>query len=1014
MPQKNESRIYGDVKLFKKKQKHQRQTVQINTDTDAQVLNVAQTLGMIPPGSVPQPAPELPPELLPNPPDQDADGWEDIDDVPEYLREFIPNPPPHSPIIDPDCNNFYRRHRGLLAIQQRSKLSNAWKSLLPQLTVIYLERQHHTLNWSTHTSYLNYHPKCSCMIFTTREFDLVGLAGRMRKQVVRVCSCMSLPMRLMHYGYLAGSPNLPTVAFSIPVVQLFHELWKKTTLSLSGFLEGYMVFLDSRSEKYLHTRNSNYTNQNLRRQFTQAVDVYRSILKQQKMVYQHALNLSSSQKLADQCPRCFGPACGEVKTSPKELDFILAMDGNFQHRHHLKASTDQPAEEDYPSLFITPLHISIHERKVEDTASQAKGLKTACSESHTAADDVRNSSSWEQCDDTGVFGSTCRHDVPLRFVNIYKSGEKLHYAITILDNILEAFPEARVGCLYDIGCHLDVHMEKRKLLPQYRDQLAFATSVFHAYAHQWPCQIMYHPRFIKHFGLSDGEGLERLWSFLSDLVSLNRVCTRLHRLQSINIRAELYGEELTFSSAKWLVKKYHNAVEVFGLSQNALLNLYKLNNPANDQRYLSKFFREQWESERAAQGSKNHHLDILRLKLVNLLCLRDNFQKQWAINFNAEQEAMRVQTLITLNQQIQEASQKVGSAGDTIFANKDHKEVMLKLWSSKHELRKKFISVCEEKRPLQLSRTDGRSSNLGTSRKSIVINAVKKHAMALKGTLETYLTQLANYRKVFPTNIVPDPALMDHNRLLVLEPDAPFWNDGFITHANEPWAIDPNTQHGMRQLAYYERSKEELRRIGWEIRQSMRWATQQHISLMDIFQDLRKSEPTSDAARAFLSSPFLSSPDPTTISDAETVIVWTRLVDVLHLQEVWNLDLMEIFLKTDLQDGDGELLEQWNSQVALIARMRANGSLTPVLGNFSTITVESFESDSDPDATDTDHTTADEIESSDAGSSDDEELRILEELNEEDALSALSSALNLTNLNNDDPDASDVPLPFVN
>ncbi|EGG13009.1 uncharacterized protein MELLADRAFT_87078 [Melampsora larici-populina 98AG31] len=1007
MPRKNESRIYGDVKLFQKRKKRQRQTVELNVDTDAQVFNVAQTLGMIPPASAPQAAPE--PAL--NPSDQDDDGWEDINDIPQYLREFIPNSPPHSPVVDPDCNNFYRRHRGLLAIHQRSKVSDAWKALLPQLTVIYLERQHHTLNWSTHTSYLNDHPKCSCTIFTTREFDLIGSTGRMRKQVVQVCSCKPLPIQLMHYGYLAGSHDFPTVAFSIPLVQLFHEIWKKTTLSLSGFFEGYMAFLDSRSNTYLHTRNSNYINRNLRRQFTQAVDVYRSILKQQKTVYQHALNLSPSQLLADQCPRCFGSARGELKTSPDELDFILAMDGNFQHRHHLKASTDQPTEEDYPSLFIPPSKISIHERKVEDTASQAKGLKTACSESHTAADDVRNSSSWEQCDDTGVFGSTCRHDVPLRLVNIYKSGEKLHYAITILDNILEAFPEARVGCLYDIGCHLDVHMEKRKLLPQYREQLAFATSVFHAYAHQWPCQIMYHPRFIKYFGLSDGEGLERLWSFLSDLVSLNRVCTRLHRLQSINIRAELYGEELTVTSAKWLVKKYHNAVEVFGLSQNALLNLYKLENPATGRRYSSRFFREQWESERAAQGSKNHHLDKMRLKLGNLLCLRDNFQKQWAINFTAEQEATRVQTLITLNQQIQEASNKVGSAGDTVFTDKDHKEVMLKLWSSKHELRMKFISVCEEKRPLQLSRTDGRSSNLGASRKSIVINAVRKHALALKGTLETYLTQLANYRKVFPTDIIPDPALMDHNRLLVLEPDAPFWNDGFITHANEPWAIDPNTQHGMRQLAYYERSKEEIRRIGWEIRRSMRWAIQRHISLMDLFQDLRKPEPTSDAAQAFLSSPFLSSPDTTNISDAATAIVWNRLVNVLHLQEVWNLDLMNIFLKTDLQDGDGQLLEEWESQVSLIARLRANGSLTPVLGNFSTITVESFESDTDPDPTDTDNTTADE-KSSDAGSSDDEEMRILEVLNEEDALSALSSALHLTDLNN--PDASDVPLLFVN
>ncbi|KAH9825058.1 hypothetical protein DFH28DRAFT_1077494 [Melampsora americana] len=986
MPRKNDSATYGDVRLFTKR-KRNRQTVQPKTDTDAQVLNVAKDLGMIPPALEPAPGPTA----------EDIDEWEDLDDD-INLRGFIPMPPhPDSPAIDPECDEFYSKHKGLRAIQERNRLSNKWKGLVALLTVIYLDRQHHTLNWTTHNTYLDDHPAtCSCTGVYTRDIDLIGLSGRKRKHPVQFCNCMSMPARLMYYGYFAGSPDLPSTAFSIPLVQLFHELWKKTTISLTGFLEGYMAFLDLRSKTYMYPNTHNYANRNLRRQFTQAVDVYRSILKQQVKVYQHGLQLSSSQLLSDQCPRCFGPASGEVKGSPGELDIILAMDGNFQHRHHIKASTDQLQEEDYPSLFIPPSQIQNHERRFEETVSQAKGLKTACSESHTAADDVRNSSSWDQCDDTGLFGSACRHDVPLRFVNIYKSGEKLYYAITILDNILQAFPEARVGVLYDIGCHLDVHLEKRNLLPQYRKQLAFATSVFHAYAHQWPCQIMYHPRFIKHFGLSDGEGLERLWSFLSDLVATNRICTRLHRLQSVNLRAELYGEELTASTGKWLFKKYHNAVNVLSLAQSALVNLCNLPNPATGQNYSRGFFRAQWKSEREAQGSKNQHLDKLRLKLGNLLCLRDDFQKKWnSVAFNAEQDAIRVQSLITLNQEIQEASKKVGTAGDTLFNNQTHKEIMLKLWSSKYELRMKFISVCEEKRPLQLSRTDGRSSKLGASRKSIVINAVRKHALALKGTLETYLTQLANYRKVFPTNIVPDPALMDYNRLLKLEPDSPFWNDGFITHANEPWAIDPNTQHGMRQLAYYERSTEEIRRIGWEIRRSMRWAVQRHSSLMNLFLELRDTlaaEPTSEAAKSLLSSPFLSSPNQQAVLTSATVIVYNHLSHVFHLQEMWNQDLMQLFPKTHTQVGDDELKFDWESQVALITSLRAYCDFTPIPGDFASITQQPLRHNPDDPNDDT---------------SEDEELVVLESLNEEDALIALSSVLTLSDK---EPEELFVPL----
>ncbi|OAX31014.1 hypothetical protein K503DRAFT_794986 [Rhizopogon vinicolor AM-OR11-026] len=48
--------------------------------------------------------------------------------------------------------------------------------------------------------------------------------------------------------------------------------------------------------------------------------------------------------------------------------------------------------------------------------------------------------------------------------------------------------------------------------------ISFVVAVFHAYGHQWPCQIIYHPRKCEGFGLSDGEGCEWLWSSLKQLI----------------------------------------------------------------------------------------------------------------------------------------------------------------------------------------------------------------------------------------------------------------------------------------------------------------------------------------------------------------------------------------------------------------------------------------------------------------------------------------------------------------
>ncbi|KAH9454326.1 hypothetical protein Pst134EB_014419 [Puccinia striiformis f. sp. tritici] len=50
---------------------------------------------------------------------------------------------------------------------------------------------------------------------------------------------------------------------------------------------------------------------------------------------------------------------------------------------------------------------------------------------------------------------------------------------------------------------------------------------------------------------------------------------------------------------------------------------------------------------------------------------------------------------------------------------------------------------------------------------------------------------------------------MSYDELLRLQPDDPFWNDGLFTNGNEPWAIDINTQRGIRFLASLKRSREE-------------------------------------------------------------------------------------------------------------------------------------------------------------------------------------------------------------
>ena len=53
-------------------------------------------------------------------------------------------------------------------------------------------------------------------------------------------------------------------------------------------------------------------------------------------------------------------------------------------------------------------------------------------------------------------------------------------------------------------------------------RVQFATTAMHAWAHQWACQLVYNPRICTALGLTDGEGVERVWSTLIALIGMER------------------------------------------------------------------------------------------------------------------------------------------------------------------------------------------------------------------------------------------------------------------------------------------------------------------------------------------------------------------------------------------------------------------------------------------------------------------------------------------------------------
>ncbi|KAA1110447.1 hypothetical protein PGT21_021725 [Puccinia graminis f. sp. tritici] len=412
--------------------------------------------------------------------------------------------------------------------ERREAISAQWAQLEVSATSAFFQCQYQTLNWTrTPTSFDEPIQSCTCLPnqIEKRNVDLIDLLYYRAHEAIPFCKCMPDVVRLIHYGFFASSADKPRTAFSIRLIQFHHNLWQSAVISSSAFVKAISTFLDSRSSRMLFARGNKFRKRNLLVPFSFSADLFSRILVREKKILNDGLELSKAELWANKCPRCFGPSLHEVKSNPNEPDVIIAMDGNFQQRHYSHASKDVPSEDQYPVDFIPPSALNTDVEAVESTEAEAIGIDPPCSDSHKAANDTRSGTSWEKCDDNGVFASACRHDVPLLFANIFQTGEKLYYPVSIIRNILADFPAHKFGILYDLGCHLESHVRKRGLLNNRIGDLVFGTSVFHAFVHEWSCQVKYNPRLNSWWGLSDGEGLERLWSFLSPLVSSLRVST---------------------------------------------------------------------------------------------------------------------------------------------------------------------------------------------------------------------------------------------------------------------------------------------------------------------------------------------------------------------------------------------------------------------------------------------------------------------------------------------------------
>ncbi|KAJ7495581.1 hypothetical protein FB451DRAFT_1387603 [Mycena latifolia] len=190
-----------------------------------------------------------------------------------------------------------------------------------------------------------------------------------------------------------------------------------------------------------------------------------------------------------------------------------------------------------------------------------RSVLDGCEASFKAADEKREKASTRFFEDMAIMGLLCHHDRVLWLINMHSAGEKQFYVIVLLETLFQELPlNIRVGLLYDVACAFERSCRKWGFLSRYMDRLIFAVSVFHAFGHEWLCQLLYHPRKRAGFGFSDGEGCERFWHSISHLIANLQISGYHNRLYKLDMQIEHADESSLYRLGEWIQRRhYHSA-----------------------------------------------------------------------------------------------------------------------------------------------------------------------------------------------------------------------------------------------------------------------------------------------------------------------------------------------------------------------------------------------------------------------------------------------------------------------
>ncbi|KII90983.1 hypothetical protein PLICRDRAFT_67778, partial [Plicaturopsis crispa FD-325 SS-3] len=546
--------------------------------------------------------------------------------------------------------------------------------------------------------------------------------------------------------------------------------------------------------------------------------------------------------LQQRCPACFGGlAFGH--SFDVGGDVHVATDGNFHHRHR-RAAGDSPHFYD-PQYVIPKAQVDAVGQRIDAARKKTPRAYSPqvpdeavddCEESHAAANGNKQKANMDAFDDSGWMALVCRHDIPLFFANIDTPGEQQKYSVALLEHLYALLPpQATVVCLYDVGCVLDRSLCLYDILSDaITSRLVFVTSAMHAYGHQWSCQLIYNPRLRKGLGLTDGEGVERLWSRLRKLIGITRSSGRSRRIWLLDRQASSIGLELRDDLGDWILRRLGRGINVQGAKAQKTIDACGVSLPD---------LREQWALQKASQLSLRAHApQRLKKELDTVLVLQGDLD-------TSEKAIHATKTIISkgpASHDTQDVMAGLERTHDRLKSKVESLYASLNIHTSFPELQDvdlEFVRILLMARDLKINirkraigsffewdkldqAIGGKQQPLGTKLHQHTRKAIAKRQPALMTAIRkfnVYCQQLEELHQ--PEWSIPLPQPLP-TKLADLRDGSNLMEDVWIAPSEgltPRWLEDADVRDGIRAMLKLDRCLEERHRLGLEADNLCRW-----------------------------------------------------------------------------------------------------------------------------------------------------------------------------------------------